>query len=640
MKHLLAISVFFVSLLLLISCGVQKEVDYSSGQAIKPDLSSFFGTDPYLPDIETFMQIGYGGSPGISPDGNRVFFTSNLTGVTQLFRIQNGWPYQLTVNPEGINWYSLSHLADLAILGADVGGSENSQLFLIDTYTGRVKQLTDQANARFGSVIWSLDDKTIYFYSNMENLKDFKLYKMDVATAVSTKLLDIEGYNGWAAQSVDGSKLLYYSATSNVNTDLYLYDVASGDVEHLTPHEGDIQYDNTYFSADGKSLFLTCNDNPKGMNFLAKMDLDSKKITYLEDNATWDVEGVNMTDDRKVMGWIINENGYGRLKLRNMVTGKDLPTPKLDGICGPPVFSNTTKMLFSFNSPTQTTDIWSWDWNDQKLKQQTFSSYAGINRSVFTEPQLITYKSFDGLEIPAFMYLPPNYKEGQPIPFILDIHGGPEGQFRPYFSRHFQYLMLHGFGLLAPNVRGSEGYGKEYLAMDNYKNRLASVKDMKAGADWLIENGYSKQGMLGVKGGSYGGYMSMAAVTEYPGFFSAALDEVGIVNFETFLQNTASYRRALRESEYGPLSDPEFLRSISPIHKANLITTPLLIVHGENDPRVPVGEARQIIKAIQKNGGVVESLIFDDEGHGIAKRKNSLIVYRKMAEFFEKYLKK
>jgi dipeptidyl aminopeptidase/acylaminoacyl peptidase len=175
--------------------------------------------------------------------------------------------------------------------------------------------------------------------------------------------------------------------------------------------------------------------------------------------------------------------------------------------------------------------------------------------------------------------------------------------------------------------------------MDNYKNRLLSVKDMKAGADWLIEQGYTKQGKIGVKGGSYGGYMTMAAITEYPGFFSAAINSVGIVNFVTFLENTSAYRRHLRESEYGPLTDKEFLASISPIHKAHLIETPLLVVHGENDPRVPVGEARQIIKAIEDKGGVVQGLIYPDEGHGIGKLKNRLVFYRTMVEFFNEHLK-
>jgi dipeptidyl aminopeptidase/acylaminoacyl peptidase len=187
-------------------------------------------------------------------------------------------------------------------------------------------------------------------------------------------------------------------------------------------------------------------------------------------------------------------------------------------------------------------------------------------------------------------------------------------------------------------VRGSSGYGQEYLDLDNYKNRLHSVQDLKAGADWLIAEGYSAPGLLAVKGGSYGGYMTLAAITEYPTLFNAAIDDVGIANFVTFLENTADYRRYLREAEYGPLSDPEFLTSISPIHKAGDIETPLLVVHGRNDPRVPVGEAEQIAAAIEAKGGTVELLIFEDEGHGVSKRANILILYRRMVEFLSEHL--
>jgi dipeptidyl aminopeptidase/acylaminoacyl peptidase len=640
LKQIAGIWSVALAMILLIGCGVTQEVDYASGEKTSPDLAAYFGADVYIPDIETFMQIGWTSVPDISPDGRSVFFETGFTGVTQLYRLTDeGWPYQLTMFPDGIDWYTLSHSADMAIVGASIGGSEQSQLHLVELTTGRTRQLTDMPEIQFGAVVWSRDDKVIYFRSNMENKKDFKLYQMTLATGENEKLVDAEGYYGWVGISLDGKKLVYYYLSSNVNADLYLYDVATGSTELLTPHEGDVMYGGVYFSADGASLYITSNDNEQGFSLRAILDIATKEITFTDSDALWEVEDLGMTPDRKVMAWVVNEEGYARLRLAEVETGRELPVPDLNGIIGGIAFSETSKMLLTFNNPTQTTDVWSWDWRTKKLDKLTHSVYAGIDPGIFTEPKLIKYKTFDGLDIPAFLYLPADYKGG-PIPFIMDIHGGPEGQFRPYFNRHFQYLMLNGFGLLAPNVRGSDGYGKEYMAMDNYKNRLKSVQDMKAGADWLIESGYSEQGMIGVKGGSYGGYMTMAAVTEYPDFFSAAVNSVGIVNFVTFLENTSDYRRHLRESEYGPLTDPEFLKSISPIHKANLIETPLLIVHGENDPRVPVDEARQIIKAIEDKGGVVESLIYADEGHGIGKLKNRLVFYRKMVEFFNEHLKK
>ncbi len=322
-----------------------------------------------------------------------------------------------------------------------------------------------------------------------------------------------------------------------------------------------------------------------------------------------------------------------------MQTGQALPAPPLKGYTSEAHVLDDGRVLLSFTSPSRAPDIWMWDWSIPELTKLTHANYAGIDRTIFVEPQLVHYKSFDGLEIPAFMYLPANYN-GEPVPFVLHIHGGPESQFRPYFQRNFQYLLLHGFGVLAPNIRGSSGYGLEYQSLDNYKDRLKSIKDIKAGVEYLIKNNYTRKGMLGIKGGSYGGYAVLACITEYPDLFSAAVDEVGIANFVTFLKNTSEYRRHLREAEYGPLTDSAFLESISPIHKASDIRTPLLVVHGENDPRVPVDEARQIIKAIENNGGVVDSLIFSDEGHGIGKRENSLTVYRTMMEFFHTHLDK
>ncbi|MCP4566416.1 MAG: S9 family peptidase [FCB group bacterium] len=636
-------SIFLLAVTILLSivvgCNIEKEVDFAAGET-STDLSAWFGKDTYIPDIETFMKIGWTSGPGISDDGQQVFFQTGFSGVSQLYRLtKEGWPSQITFFPDGIDWYVLSHSSDMAIVGASVGGSEQSQLNLVDTRSGRTRQLTDTPKIQYGSVIWDLEDKTIFFRSNMDNLRDFKLYRMDVASGEYEKLVDAEGYHGWGDLSLDGKKLLYYRFDSNVNDELFLFELESGESTHLTPHEGDILYDNFFFSADGNAIYLTCDDNDMGFNLRAKMDLATKEITYLDADAQWNVEGVSYSPDRDIMAWILNEDGYGRMKLAEIESGLELPAPDFDGIMGSATLSKTSRMLFSFSSPQQTADIWSWNWQTKKAKKLTNSVYAGIDPTIFTAPKLIKYKSFDGMEIPAFIYLPADY-DGSPIPFILDIHGGPEGQFRPYFNRHFQYLMLNGFGLLAPNVRGSDGYGKEYLALDNYRNRLKSVKDMKAGADWLIEQGYSQQGMIGVKGGSYGGYMTMAAVTEYPGFFSAACNNVGIVNFVSFLENTSAYRRHLRESEYGPLTDKPFLKSISPVHKANLITTPLMIVHGENDPRVPVDEARQIIRAIERRGGIVEPLIFPDEGHGIGKLANRLTFYRQMADFFKRHLQK
>ena len=592
-----------------------------------------------VPDIGTFMKIGYAGSPAISSTGE-IFFTSSMSGVDQLYRLTpEGWPYQMTVFDDGINWYVLSPDGRKAIVGATAGGNEDYQLFLLDLRSGEMKRITHEPDVRYGSVIWKPDNSGIYYRANLDNRRDFMIYSHDLATDERIRILDMEGSNGIMDLSLDGRYMITIHANSNIDYELFLLDLENGGHRKITPEDGEFTYDYATIMPDNKTVYMVSNNNEKGIPSIATLDLETGAIEFVDYESKWTIDLLTFSKDRRYAACLVNEDGYSNLEMWDMQKDEPLPLPPVTGIVKSPSFSNDGRIIFQFNSPTRSPDVWTWDWKKPELKKITHSTQAGIDPNYFTEPKLIKYKSFDGLEIPAFLYLPPDY-DGKPVPFVLHIHGGPEGQYHPYFSRHFTYLMLNGYGILAPNVRGSSGYGKEYMNMDNYKNRLNSIKDMKAGVDYLIENNFTKKGMIGIKGASYGGYAVLACITEYPDLFGAAIDQIGIANYITFLQNTREYRRHIREAEYGPLSDPEFLKSISPIHKASEIKTPLLVVHGENDPRVPVSEARQIIQAIIDNGGVVDSLIFPDEGHGIAKLSNRLDYYRKMVEFFDTHLKK
>ncbi|KPJ49546.1 MAG: hypothetical protein AMJ41_02765 [candidate division Zixibacteria bacterium DG_27] len=585
------------------------------------------------------MQIGYCASPAISEDGREIFFISNMSGVSQLYRLtEEGWPYQLTLFPDGIDFYTISSGGEFVIVGASTGGSEQSQLHWVDGSTGRVKVLTEKPEIRYGTVVISPAKTHIYYRSNERNMRDFDIYAMNLATGEEIRLAELEGANGVEDITADGKTLLLSRWTSSYNSDLYLFEIDSRRAVHLTPHKGDAVYDYPEFSPDGRFIYLITNENKAGLLRVAKLEVPTTRIEYSQEETVWETEEMATSPEGRYIAWVLNEDGYGNLYIKDLQTGEMLPTPPLNGVVTEPYFARDGKLLFVFNSPTKTEDVWLWDFQNLELKRLTNSIYAGIDPSLFVEPQLIRYKTFDKREIPGLLFLPPGYS-GESIPFIVHAHGGPESQFRPYFYRHFQYLILNGYGIFAPNVRGSSGYGKDYAALDNYTKRLDSVKDLKHGVEWLIKKGYTKKGTIGIKGASYGGYMVLAGITEYPELFSAAVDEVGIANFVTFLENTRAYRRTLREAEYGPLTDRGFLRKISPIHKVDKIETPLLVVHGENDPRVPVGEARQIIKALSDRGVAVDSLIFPDEGHGVSKRKNSLVLYRRMVDFLDKHLK-
>jgi dipeptidyl aminopeptidase/acylaminoacyl peptidase len=272
----------------------------------------------------------------------------------------------------------------------------------------------------------------------------------------------------------------------------------------------------------------------------------------------------------------------------------------------------------------------------------TQSSLAGIPQSSFVEPELIRYKTFDGRQIPAWYYRPQNgsLSNGRGFPVIVNVHGGPEGQAQPGFNGVNQYFLSRGYAVLAPNVRGSTGYGKTFTHLDDVEKREDSVKDLAAAVEWLKTQGGADPKRIAVTGGSYGGYMTLAAITLYPDLWAAAIDTVGIANFESFLKNTSGYRRKLREVEYGTLErDLEFLKSVSPLFKVDRIKTPLMVIHGKNDPRVPYTEAEQIVEALRKRGSPVEYKLFDDEGHGVNKLSNRLIVYPLMADFLDKYMK-
>jgi dipeptidyl aminopeptidase/acylaminoacyl peptidase len=296
------------------------------------------------------------------------------------------------------------------------------------------------------------------------------------------------------------------------------------------------------------------------------------------------------------------------------------------------------RLAFSFISATAPADVWVLDIESQVLWQATRSTSGGIPMSHFVAPTLVHYPTFDQREIPAFLYLP----QGQPardLPVVINVHGGPEGQARPVFNGVIQYLVAQGFAVLTPNVRGSSGYGHTYMSLDDVRKRMDSVADLQQAALWLRASGIADPARIVVMGGSYGGFMTLSAITTYPELWAAAVDIVGIANFVTFLENTHPWRRKLRECEYGSLeNDREFLEEISPIRHVARITAPLFVIHGANDPRVPVGEAEKIVAALQQREVPVEYLRFADEGHGLIKRANRLVAYPAVVSFLEKYL--
>jgi dipeptidyl aminopeptidase/acylaminoacyl peptidase len=591
------------------------------------------------PRIETFMQIGSALGGQITRDGTMVFFKTAISGVDQVYRfLPSGWPYQLTVLADGIDFFRISPSGRATVVGASIGGSEQADLFLVDTESGVVSTLKQDERIRHGAPVWSPDERYVYFSSNEENLRDFMIYRIHVSSREVDKIWHKESWNSAASISGDGATLLIEHYLSNMNSDLYLLDIESGEEILLTEHDDDYIFEYGRLTPDGEHVYFVTDMNEDGLIRVAHIEVGRGGIEFINPDSPWETEEMDLSPDGRYLAWVENVEGYGALYILDLESGEKTELSQMRGIASDLAFSAEGTLLFTFTSPVLPPDIWKYTVTTGALSQLTYSTFAGIDRALFAEPRLIRYKSFDGLDIPAFLYLPADW-DGTPIPFVIHAHGGPEGQFRPSFVRHFNYLMLNGYGVLAPNIRGSSGYGRDYVRLDNYKKRKDSIRDIYEAAVWLVDEGYAEKGRIAIKGGSYGGYVTLAALVDYPDMFGAGIDNIGIANFVTFLQNTAEYRRAIREAEYGPLSDPEFLTEISPLTNADRIKAPLLIVHGENDPRVPVGEARQIAEAVQANGGVAELLIFPDEGHGTAKLSNRLTYYRKMVEFLDRHLK-
>jgi len=585
---------------------------------------------PY--DFARYLRIRSAHNASWSPDGRRISFLTDITGVPQAWEVSadGGWPEQLTFHDNRVSHAEYSPAEERLLFGMDAGGDEKTQLFLLDG-GGLERNLTRDPTANHYSGGFSRDGSRISYTATRRNGTDFDVYTQK-SNGEPEMAWETSGYHTVADWGSDGSSLIVSRHHSNLNNDLYRLDLSSGETQLLTPHDGDARFLTARMTPDGGALYLA-TDRDGDFLRLARLNLSDLELTYLTPDDR-DVESVEVSRDGR---WLVasrNVEGYSDFMLFSG-RGRRAPGPRLPkGIQGGFAFSpDSRRLAFTLTGPDLNPDVWTLELPDGEPRRLTRSSTAGIPRNSFRRPRLVRYPSFDGRDIPAIFYEP----EGEvSSPVVVNAHGGPESQSRPGFAPVTQYLLDRGLGVFMPNVRGSTGYGKAFTHLDDVELRMDSVADLARAAHWLRDQGHER---IAVMGGSYGGFMVLAAMTEYPELWSAGVDIVGIVNMVTFLENTGSYRRRLREPEYGSLEkDRDFLESISPIHKAERIAAPLMVIHGKNDPRVPVGEAEQIVQRVRENGGVVEYLLYEDEGHGLAKLKNRLDAYPRIAAFLEEHL--
>ena len=528
----------------------------------------------------------------------------------------------------------------------DVGGSEFYQIFYYNFDTGKHEMLTD-GTSRNGEILWSNSGDRFTYYSTKRNGKDWDLYVANIAEPDEAKIVLQEG-GTWAPTdwSPDDKRLLVGKYVSITETYPYILDVASGKLTRINPTDEKIAYGTGVWSRDGKGVFIT-SDEGSEFKRLKYYDIRKKEFTDLTADIPWDVDSVEMSAAGDKLAFTANEGGIYKLYIL------DTKTMQYSQVPGIPVgliyrlefHPDGQRLVMVINTPQTPGDIYVLELENNSLTRWTFSEVGGLNTDSFTIPELVEYETFDSVEgkprmIPAFYYKP-NKGEG-PYPVIIYAHGGPESQYNPYFSSTFQYWVNElGVAVLAPNVRGSDGYGKSYLKMDNGYNREDTVKDIGKLIDWIEARPELDESRICIFGGSYGGYMVLASMTHYNDRLKCGVDVVGISNFVTFLENTKDYRRDLRRVEYGDERDPkmrEFLMRISPLTNAQKISRPMLIVQGLNDPRVPVGEAKQIVEAIRDNDGVAWYLLAKDEGHGFRKKVNRDYYTNAVVLFLEEHL--
>jgi len=582
------------------------------------------------------------------PQRREILIGTRFADTQQVHQVAmpGGARRQLTFFPDRVMGASYQpHQGKYFILAKDQGGNEFFQYFRYDTESGAATLLTDGKSRNTGAV-WSRSGDRIAYGSTRRNRNDVDFYVMNPEDPASDKLFVENSGGGWqvADWSSDDRRLLIGESLSINEGYVWIVEVATGKKTLVTPKGGaeKIAYEPVAFAQDGKSIYVLTDRESEFMR-LVQIDLETKQHTALTADIPWDIESARLSWDGKRIALVANENGISRLRLIDTSTRKQLPVPEFPSgvISHVQWHENNRDLALTLSSARSPADVYSLDVTNGAVQRWTASETGGLNASQFVEPRLVSWKSFDDREISGFLYQPPARFTGK-RPVIINIHGGPESQSRPIFlGRNNFYLNEMGIAILFPNVRGSSGYGKAFLQLDNGFLREDTYKDIGALFDWLKTQPDLDSERIMITGGSYGGHMTLAIATRYNDRIRCSLDVVGISNLVTFLERTEGYRRDLRRVEYGDERDPKmraFLEKIAPLNHAGEIRRPLFVVQGKNDPRVPLSESEQIIQTVRKNNTPVWYLMAQDEGHGFAKKRNADFQFYATIMFVQNYL--
>lgn len=569
------------------------------------------------------------------------------TYQAHLVKMPGGARQQLTFFNEPVHGGKFQPTTgDYMVFQKDIGGGEWYQLYRYDMASGETTLLTDGKSRNIVGA-WSTKGDRIAYTSTRRTGQDTDIWVINPLDVKSDRLLCKLSGGGWnpVDWSPDDSKLLVEEGISINETYLWLVDAVTGEKGELTPRNtGEkIAYANAQFSKDGRGIYFTF-DKDSEFQRLAYLDLSTKQTKVLTSGIPWDVNEFALSWDGRKIAFLTNEDGLSALHLLDTATGKELPVPKLPGglVSGLLWHKNNRELAFGITSASSPGDCYSLDVTTGKVERWT-NSESAIRTDGFREPELVRWKSFDGKTISGFLYRPPSKFTGK-RPVLVSIHGGPEGQSRPGFNGHRNYFVNElGIAVILPNVRGSTGYGKTFMKLDNGFQREDTYKDINALFDWIATQPDLDSSRIAVTGGSYGGHMTLAVSTFYSDRIRCSIDVVGMSNLVTFLEHTEGYRRDLRRVEYGDERDPkmrEFLERIAPMNNIEKIKKPMMVVAGKNDPRVPVSESDQIVSALKKQGTPVWYVMAKEEGHGFQKKSNQDYEFYADVEFLEEFLLK
>lgn len=593
--------------------------------------------------VSRMAKIGRAASPSFSPDGRRLAFVSDLSGTPQIWivPVEGGWPTLVTADNDPVGSVTWSPRGDWLAYSLAPGGGMNTQVYLIRPDGSGQKRLTSGGRETNRLFDWT-DSGRLGLGSNTRNPSAIDAYLADPATGATARVVQNDALATLEDVSADERVGLVSRLVSRGDNNLYLVDLGTGAETLLTPHQGPGTFSGE-LAPDGRTVYLVSNKDRDLLAF-ARVRLGS-------DGSAGPIEVLAERPDAEADGFVLNEQGtlaaivwnvagrseFSFIELPSgvMKKGPELPAELVGGLR----FSRDGRQLaMTISGAAAPPDIWVMDVATKQLRQVTRMPHAGVDLTGLVRPELVKFRAHDGLELTGWLYRPRGTT--RPGAYVISFHGGPEGQERPAFRSDYQALLLAGIGVLAPNVRGSSGFGKAFVNLDNGALRFNGIKDIASCVEFLVKGGMADPGRIGITGGSYGGYMTLAGVTEYPDLFAAGVNLFGMVNFFTFFEHTEPWMAAISTVEYGdPRTQPDLLRSLSPLGKLDRIRTPLMVQHGANDTNVPVVEAEQVVEHLKTRGVPVEYILFPDEGHGWRKIPNRVRSTVALVEFFSKHLK-